>query len=129
MNMTLAHGHAQSVIDAIHTLHARFAEPVRMEELASMAQMSLSAFYRQFKAITSMMSLQYLKQLRLLEARRLIETDAFDVGYESPSQFGREYSRMFRASPWRDVSALRVMHLRVTKSPATHRSSRRLWSK
>jgi AraC-like DNA-binding protein len=63
------------------------------------AQMSPSAFHRQFKAITSMRPLQYQKQLRLLEARRLIVTDAanvetaaFRVGYESPSQFSREYS-------------------------------------
>lgn len=116
MNMTLAHGHAQSVITAIHTLHTRFAEPVRVEELASIAQMSPSAFHRQFKAITSVTPLQYQKQLRLLEARRLIvthamnvETAAFEVGYESPSQFSREYSRMFGAPPRRDVSVLRAM--------------------
>jgi AraC-like DNA-binding protein len=116
MNMTLAHGHAQRVISAIHTLRARFAEPVRVEELAAIAQMSPSAFHRQFKAITSMTPLQYQKQLRLLEARRLIvadaanvETAAFEVGYESPSQFSREYSRMFGAPPRRDVSALRAM--------------------
>jgi transcriptional regulator GlxA family with amidase domain len=116
MNMTLAHGHAQSVISAIHTLRTRFAEPIRVDELASIARMSPSAFHRQFKAITSVTPLQYQKQLRLLEARRLIVTDAmnvenaaFEVGYESPSQFSREYSRMFGAPPRRDVSALRAM--------------------
>jgi AraC-like DNA-binding protein len=69
--------------------------------------MSSSAFHRQFKAITSMTPLQYQKQLRLLEAGILIVTDAanvetaaFQVGYESPSQFSREYSRMFGAPPW-----------------------------
>ena len=73
--------------DAIHTLRDRFAEPVRIEELALVAQMSPSAFHRQFKAITSMTPLQYQKQLRLLEARRLmvsrainVETAAFQVG-------------------------------------------------
>jgi AraC-like DNA-binding protein len=78
--------------------------------------MSPSAFHRQFKAITAMTPLQYQKQLRLLEARRLIvtaatnvETAAFQVGYESPSQFSREYSRMFGAPPRRDVAALRAM--------------------
>ena len=116
MKMTLANSHAQRVIRAIHTLRDRFAEPVRIEELASAARMSPSAFHRQFKAITSMTPLQYQKQLRLLEARRLIVTDAanvetaaFQVGYESPSQFSREYSRMFGAPPRRDVSALRAM--------------------
>jgi AraC-like DNA-binding protein len=116
MKMTLANSHAQRVISAIHTLRDRFAEPVRIEELASVAQMSASAFHRQFKAITSMTPLQYQKQLRLLEARRLIVTDAanvetaaFQVGYESPSQFSREYSRMFGAPPRRDVSALRAI--------------------
>jgi AraC-like DNA-binding protein len=75
--------------------------------------MSPSAFHRLFKSITSMTPLQYQKQLRLLEARRLmvadeanVETAAFQVGYE-PSQFSREYSRMFGMSPRRDVASLR----------------------
>ena len=73
-----------------------------------------SAFHRQFKALTSMTPLQYQKRLRLLEARRLmvsaaanVETAAFQVGYESPSQFSREYSRMFGLPPRRDISSLR----------------------
>jgi len=76
--------------------------------------MSPSAFHRQFKSLTSMSPLQYQKQLRLLEARRLmvaddanVETAAFEVGYESPSQFSREYSRMFGLPPRRDIEALR----------------------
>lgn len=114
--LTLASNHTQRVINAIHALRDRFAEPVRIEELASIAQLSVSAFHRQFKALTSMTPLQYQKQLRLLEARRLmvssaanVETAAFEVGYESPSQFSREYSRMFGAPPLRDVAALRRM--------------------
>ena len=114
VKMTLANSHAQRVISAIHTLRSRFAEPVRIEELALMAQMSASAFHRQFKAVTSMTPLQYQKQLRLLEARRLmlsgaanVETAAFQVGYESPSQFSREYSRMFAISPRRDAVLLK----------------------
>ena len=116
MRMTLANSHAQRVVKAIHTLRDRFAEPIRIDELASIAKMSPSAFHRQFKAITAMTPLQYQKQLRLLEARRLIvaeaanvETAAFQVGYESPSQFSREYSRMFGAPPRRDVVALRAL--------------------
>lgn len=112
--MTLATNHTHHVISAIHVLRDRFAEPVRIEELASIAQLSPSAFHRQFKALTSMTPLQYQKQLRLLEARRLmassianVESAAFRVGYESPSQFSREYSRMFGTSPLRDVASLR----------------------
>jgi AraC-like DNA-binding protein len=114
VKMTLANSHTQRVVTAIHTLRDRFAEPVRIKELASIAQMSPSAFHRHFKAITSMTPLQYQKQLRLLEARRLmvseaanVETAAFQVGYESPSQFSREYSRMFAMSPRRDVAAFK----------------------
>jgi transcriptional regulator GlxA family with amidase domain len=79
MKMTLANSYAQRVISAIHTLRDRFAEPVRIEELALVAQMSPSAFHRHFKAMTSMTPLQYQKRLRLLEARRLIVTDATNV--------------------------------------------------
>jgi AraC-like DNA-binding protein len=114
--MTLATNHTQRVIKAIHALRDRFAEAVRIEELAAIAQLSPSAFHRQFKALTSMTPLQYQKQLRLLEARRLmassianVESAAFQVGYESPSQFSREYSRMFGASPLRDIASLRRM--------------------
>jgi len=114
VKMVLANSHEQRVIKAIHSLRNRFAEPVRIEDLASIARLSPSAFHRQFKAITSMTPLQYQKQLRLLEARRLMVSDAanvekaaFQVGYESASQFSREYSRMFGRSPRRDVASLR----------------------
>ena len=113
--ITLANTHTPSIIQAIHTLRERFLEPVRIDELAGTARMSCSAFHRQFKAITSMTPLQYQKNLRLLEARRLLMTDAANVeaaarqvGYESPSQFNREYSRMFGAPPKRDTSGLRA---------------------
>lgn len=110
-----ANSHARQVITAIHALRQRFAEPVRIKELAAAAHMSLSAFHREFKALTSMTPLQYQKQLRLLEARHLmvdsaanVETAAFRVGYESPSQFSREYARMFGAPPRRDVAEART---------------------
>ena len=112
--ITLASSHAQRVVSAIHSLRERFAEPVRVEELAAVARLSPSAFHRQFKALTSMTPLQYQKQLRLLEARRLmvsgamnVEMAAYKVGYESPSQFSREYSRMFGIAPRRDVASFR----------------------
>ena len=113
--MTLANGPSQRVINAMHTLRTRFTEAIRVEELAAIAQMSPSAFHRQFKALTSMTPLQYQKQLRLLEARRLmistafnVETACFQVGYESPSQFSREYARMFGIPPKRDAKQMRA---------------------
>src|SRR5260370_40090467 len=87
---------------------------MRVEEMAEAARMSLSSFHLHFKQVTRMSPLQYQKQLRLLEARRimLIESKdasvaAYDVGYESPSHFSREYSRMFGAPPVSDIAALR----------------------
>ncbi len=78
--------------------------------------MSLSSFHQHFKTVTSMTPLQYQKQLRLLEARRLMAADganvssaAYRVGYESASQFSREYSRMFGAAPKRDAMELRTL--------------------
>ncbi|ALK34664.1 AraC family transcriptional regulator [Burkholderia plantarii] len=113
VGMMLANGQAERVVRAIHALREGFAASIRIDDLARLARMSPSAFHRQFKALTSMTPLQYQKQLRLLEARRLIANDvlkveeaAFRVGYESPSQFSREYSRMFGISPKRDASGL-----------------------
>ena len=113
--LALAGSHVPRVVSAIHALRDRFAQTIRVEDLATIAQMSPSAFHRQFKALTSMTPMQYQKQLRLLEARHLMvtgaanaETAAFQVGYESPSQFSREYARMFGSSPRRDIAALRA---------------------
>lgn len=113
--MVMASSHTQRVIRAIHALRDHFTETMRIEELAAIAQLSPSAFHRQFKALTSMTPLQYQKQLRLLEARHLLlegaanaETAGFQVGYKSPSQFSREYTRMFGAPPWRDIAGLRA---------------------
>lgn len=105
-----ANGYANRVVAAIHTLRERFAETIRIEDLARIAQMSPSTFYRQFKATTNMTPLQYQKRLRLLGARNLmvaqsanVESAAFEVGYQSASQFSRDYARMFGAPPRRDV--------------------------
>ena len=112
--MTLSNTHEHRILQAIHFLRNHFADPVRIGDLAAIAQLSPSAFHRQFKAVTSMTPLQYQKQLRLLEARRLMTVDsanvekaAFQVGYESPSQFSREYGRMFGVPPRRDIILLR----------------------
>ncbi len=114
VKMALGSDRTRRLVGAIHALRDRYADPVRVDELASIAQLSPSAFHRQFKALTAMTPVQYQKQLRLFEARRLlasgetnVENAAFRVGYESASQFSREYSRMFGASPRRDVASLR----------------------
>ena len=114
--LTLASSSSQRVIRAMNSLRMRFRETVRIEELAAIAQMSASAFHRQFKALTSLAPLQYQKQLRLLEARRLmistgynVEAACFEVGYESASQFSREYSRMFGTAPKRDIRRMRTV--------------------
>jgi AraC-like DNA-binding protein len=110
VRLALTNSASRRVMSAIHVLRKRFAESVRIEELAAIAQMSASAFHRHFKALTSQTPLQYQKQIRLLEARRLmmaeafsVEAAAFRVGYESPSQFSREYARMFGMPPKRDA--------------------------
>ena len=113
--IALANGHDRRVLAAIQFLRARFTEPVRVEDLAGIAGMSPSAFHRQFKALTAMTPLQYQKRLRLLEARNRMMADAvtaeavaFQIGYGSPSQFSREYTRLFGAPPRRDVVQLRA---------------------
>ncbi|MEM9907543.1 MAG: AraC family transcriptional regulator [Cyanobacteria bacterium P01_D01_bin.44] len=105
----------QRIAEVIERIKADLARPMRVKDLARQAEMSASSFHHYFKAVTSMSPLQYQKQLRLLEARRLMLAEnsnasnaAYQVGYESPSQFSREYSRMFGASPIRDVERLRT---------------------
>ena len=112
--LALPDSHTRRIADAIYLLRANFARPIRVEELAAAARMSPSSFHQHFKALASMTPLQYQKQLRLLEARRLmlanganVSTAAYEVGYESASQFSREYSRMFGAAPKRDTMELR----------------------
>jgi AraC-like DNA-binding protein len=113
-HVALATDHTRRVIDAIHTLRREYTQTIRVESLAAISKLSVSAFHRQFKAITSLTPLQYQKQLRLMEAQKLLlsgntnaEMAALAVGYESPSQFSREYSRMFGAPPRRSVENIR----------------------
>ncbi len=108
------------IAQAIDWLKDNFSQPLHVHELAAYTQMSTSAFHRHFKMVTSMSPLQFQKSLRLHEARRLMLTDhldaasaAFQVGYESHSQFNREYSRLFGAPPLRDIKSLRQL---ATKS-------------
>ena len=104
---------SKGVLKAMRWVREHLAETVRVEQMASIAQMSSSSVHRHFKSLTSLSPLQYQKQIRLLEGRRLmvsrganVETAAFQVGYESPSQFSREYARMFGEPPMRDVKRL-----------------------
>ncbi len=100
---------------AIQTIRDHYAEPIAMEALASVTAMGLSTFHRRFKAVTGMSPLQYQKQIRLLQARSLLVAGsgsateiAFEVGYESPSQFSREYARAFGLPPAKDCARLRM---------------------
>jgi AraC-like DNA-binding protein len=106
---------------AIAWLRANYAKPLRMEELAEVARMGVSTLHHQFRALTAMSPLQFQKQLRLQTARQRMLMDgmdassvAFEVGYESVSQFSREYSRLFGQPPMRDIKALRDGRMAVS---------------
>ncbi len=105
--------HGYQVARAIDWLKENFSKPVKVEELARKAGLSVSAFHNHFRSMTAMSPLQFQKKMRLNEARRLMLADhldaskaAFEVGYESPSQFSREYSRLFGAPPMQDIKKL-----------------------
>lgn len=98
---------------AIQWIRREFAEPIRVAFLAQKAAMSVSAFHRHFKAVTTLSPLQYQKRVRLLQARMLMVTGgrtvtaaAFEVGYESPTHFSRDYARVFGLSPARDAGRI-----------------------
>jgi AraC-like DNA-binding protein len=102
------------VTRAIDWLNKNFTGPLRIDALAQVANLSNSALHHRFKAVTAMSPLQYQKQLRLQEARRLIINEGLDVssacyrvGYESASQFSREYNRQFGCPPSKELSRLR----------------------
>lgn len=97
-------------------LRKHHARPVHVQSLANLAAMSPATFHRHFKAVTAMSPIQFQKQIRLLRARQLLITGAqiasdvaYQVGYESPSQFSRDYARFFGASPMRDARRLREL--------------------
>lgn len=105
---------SQQIARAIEWLKNNFSQQLRIDDLASRARMSTSSFHSHFRSLTALSPLQYQKHLRLHEARRLMlaetldaATAAFRVGYESPSQFSREYNRLFGAPPLRDIARLR----------------------
>jgi AraC-like DNA-binding protein len=105
----------QRIAKAVELLRQRYLEPLRIETLARSVHMSVSSLHHNFKAATTLSPLQYQKQLRLHEARRLMlaegleaATAAHRVGYESPSQFSREYKRLFGAPPRSEISQVRL---------------------
>jgi AraC-like DNA-binding protein len=114
VNMAVSDNQGNRIARAISWLRAHFANPLRIDELADHAGMSVSSFHHHFKSIPAMTPVQYQKQLRLHEARRLMLAEGLDVGnaghrvgYQSPSQFSREYSRLYGLSPARDMEAVR----------------------
>lgn len=111
--MSLAGAPAYRIAQAIRWLKAHFADPLKIESLAKQVGLSTSSFHLHFKNVTAMTPLQYQKRMRLQEARNLMLGEkidaaeaAFRVGYESPSQFNREYRRMFGSPPRQDIDAL-----------------------
>ena len=114
-HVATAGSHLNQVSRAIAAIRRRFDAPIRIEEVAAQAGMSPSSLHAHFKAITRMTPLEYQKQLRLQEARRLMLAGgatagaaSFAVGYESPSQFSREYRRLFGAPPRQDIERLQA---------------------
>lgn len=112
--IAVAGSNTQKIAHVIRRMKSDLTAPVNIEELAAKAHMSPSSFHQHFKAVTAMSPLQYLKRLRLTEARQIMLSEAVDaastayrVGYESASQFSREYARMFGAPPMRDIAGLR----------------------
>jgi AraC-like DNA-binding protein len=119
--LALPESHAERVAKAVHHIRDHFAEPIRVEQLAAVAAMSVSSLHHHFRTMTSMTPVQYQKQLRLVEARRLMLSEAasvseaaYQVGYESASQFSREYSRSFGVAPKRDVTMFRKLLAQAT---------------
>jgi AraC-like DNA-binding protein len=112
--MAITGSTTQKIGQVIRRIKAHLAAPIRIEELAALAHMSPSSFHQHFKAVTAMSPLQYQKRLRLTEARQILlsgkvdaASTAYRVGYQSVSQFSREYARMFGAPPIRDIEGIR----------------------
>lgn len=106
--------YSHQIKDVIEHITNNYDKSLRIEELAEKVNMSVSSLHRHFKEVTAMSPIQFQKELRLQEARRLLLTEsadatdvAFKVGYESPSQFSREYSRMFGFPPRQDIKRLK----------------------
>lgn len=113
-HIAMVGGYASDIAKAVEWLRSNFDQPIRVEELAQELGMSVSGLHRHFKAVTAMSPLQFQKQLRLLEARRLMLSEdldaasaAYRVGYNDAAHFNREYKSVFGSPPMRDVQQLR----------------------
>ncbi|PKA42919.1 AraC family transcriptional regulator [Rhizobium sullae] len=112
LSIVLSESQSNRIARAVAWLRENYARPLRIETLADHVGMSVSSFHHHFKSVTALTPVQFQKQLRLHEARRLMMVERLDagmaghrVGYQSPSQFSREYSRLYGISPARDVDA------------------------
>jgi AraC-like DNA-binding protein len=112
--MTVLGGHTHRIAQAVEKICREFNQPLHIEDIARQIGMSVSGFHHHFKAVTAMSPLQFQKQLRLQEARRLMVGEALDaatagyrVGYDDASHFNREYKRLFGVPPMRDIERLR----------------------
>lgn len=116
-NIVVKGNSAHHIKKAIQLIMTNYDKPLRVDQLAETANMSVSAFHKHFKEVAAMSPIQFQKQLKLQEARRLLlsetsdaATVAYRVGYESPSQFSREYSRLFGLPPREDIKRLKEKH-------------------
>jgi AraC-like DNA-binding protein len=116
-------GYTHHIARAVDRLRKDFNQPLRIEDIARELGMSVSGFHHHFKSVTAMSPLQFQKQLRLQEARHLMlgqnldaTSAAYQVGYDDPSHFNREYKRLFGAPPMRDVDRLREEAMKTASS-------------
>ncbi|KQW34767.1 MULTISPECIES: AraC family transcriptional regulator [Ensifer] len=114
--IAIAESKLSQINKAVAIIRSQYDRALRVEDLAAQVNMSVSSFHHHFKTVTAMSPLQYQKQIRLQEARRLMIAQAldaasagFNVGYDSPSQFSREYARMFGLPPRKDVEKMKSM--------------------
>jgi AraC-like DNA-binding protein len=129
--MAIGNGRLRRVSGAIEWINEHIAEPLQIEALAKRVNMSPSALHSHFKAVAAMSPIQYQKRLRLQEARRLLlsretsaEAVAYEVGYASPSQFSREYARLFGQPPRRDAERVRDEVSATPRTPEEPQTSR-----
>jgi AraC-like DNA-binding protein len=126
VDLAQSEGGNHRIVRAIEWLKQHYAAPLRIEELAGAVHLSPSALHHRFKSVTAMSPLQYQKHLRLHEARRLMFADGIEcaaaghrVGYESASQFSREYRRLFGAPPRSEIARLRDVGMPGNSPAAT----------
>lgn len=115
-HLCFSKGRTSGIHQAVQWIRSNFAKPIDVKPIAAKWGMGVTTFHRQFKLVTGLSPIQFQKQLRLLEARRLLSfegssvaTAAYQVGYQSASQFNREYTRFFGAPPARDTAKLRII--------------------